>query len=156
MIFNSNDDLTKEIYVTVQEADSYCSLRLDTTSWLDYSDDAKQKAIYMATERIDRLKYRGCKSGTNLEFPRNGDTVIPIAIKKACCLIAFQLLDGRDIELEIETNRVVSEGHSAARATYDPGFALEHITAGIPSYEAWSLLKPYLIDPRALTISRVG
>lgn len=144
-------------YVTNDEADTYFGNKFNATLWDDCSEDDKTKLLYEATQRIDRLKYRKKKTTFEqpLEFPRGGDLEVPNDIKVACCEIAYQILDGRDIDLEVEDGRIVSESYSGVRVNNNPDFVLDHIHAGIPSYLAWTYLLKYLVDPKTTTLTRV-
>lgn len=82
------------------------------------------------------------------------DVDIPVDIQIACCEIAIALLDGRDIDLDIENLAVDSQSQAGIRTSYSRKYALEHVRAGIPSALAWNYLRPYLRDFRAVIISR--
>jgi hypothetical protein len=144
-------------YADIEYADSYFMTRLNTAVWDDAVDADKTKALTMATEAIDRLNFLGCKYDAEQEnqFPRDDDTVIPADIKKACCLIAFALLDGVDPEKEFENLFVSSNSFGGVRTTFDRPPVAAHIAAGIPSYRAWTLMFPYLRDPANLKLRRV-
>lgn len=116
----------------------------------------KYKALYMATRIIDRLNYIGSKTETDQEheFPRNGETTVPQDILDACCEIAISLLDGYNDDIEYENQFVQQQKYSNVQTTYNRPAASEHIIAGVPSIVAWRLLKPYLRDPNAVSLSR--
>lgn len=156
-MFDSTTDLTRDTYVLDTEADAYFDRKLDKGVWCQCPNTDKNKAIYEATERIDRLKFRGTRTTPTqvLAFPRDGEIVIPNVIKKACCEVAYELLDGREPDFEVEEGRILSESYSGVRMNNNPGYVLDHINAGIPSLLAWSYLKPYLVDPFARSLVRV-
>jgi hypothetical protein len=98
---------------------------------------------------------RAAESAQELEFPRGSDTEVPEAIRRACYEIAFSLLDGKDPELELENLSVSSQGYSSVRTTYNRNqVPLEHIINGVPSAEAWRLLRPFLRDGDHIKLSR--
>ena len=144
-------------YGTLDEAETYFGERLNTVVWENAIPGDRLKALYMATRAIDRLNIAGIKldDDQELQFPREGDTVVPADIKLACFECALAFLDGVDMELEQKNLGMTSDAFSGARATYDSHFVEEHIRAGIPSGQAWSYLYPYLRDPREIVISRV-
>ena len=92
-----------------------------------------------------------------LEFPRDNDTVVPAAIEHACYFIAYALLDGRDPEMELENLAVTSHRYSSVGTAYNRDIApLEHIVNGIPSVNAWNLLKPFLRPNTEVRFTRVS
>lgn len=144
-------------YVTVIEADDYFSELYKRALWSEITVTERQQALNSATAMIDRLKFAGAKHDADqeLEFPRDDETDVPTDIKVACFELAYSLVDGKDAELEIENLPIVAKGYSAIRSTFDRTFVLEHVRAGIPSYAAWTRLKPYLCDDKAVVIRRV-
>lgn len=171
-------------YVTMNETQAYFETRLHTEAWDSSDFEQRQKALYDATRRIDRLNFAGEKAAAyqyrqtlscpnapsdseikaintagltqELAFPRGTDSEIPQAIKDACCEIAYALLDGRDPDKDLEDLATVSQGFSSIRNTKDRSFAHEHLLAGIPSAYAWSLIRPFLRDPRQIKLVRVS
>lgn len=162
LYFNQSSDCVSEMfsptYGTLQEAHNYLSRKLNNTSWLEAIPEKRQAAITEATRIIDTLNFRGKKhiSTQLLQFPRGTDSVIPYDIKFACFEIALRLLDGFDPELEVENLGSTNQGIAGLRDTYDRSFVLDHIRAGVPSPRAWSLLLPYLVDPKTIIVSRVN
>lgn len=169
-------------YVTLQEAQDYFETRLHSEPWDTYSVQDRNKALATATRQIDRLNFAGEKHAayeyreslnTNLytkaqekaiaeagltqtlQFPRGSDTEVPNDIKIACMEIAFELLDGKDPEKELENLATISQGFSSIRNTQDRSFVHEHLNAGIVSALAWRYLRPYLRDGFDIKISRV-
>lgn len=145
-------------YGTLQEAHNYLSRKLNNEAWLEAIPEKRLAAITEATRIIDTLNFRGKKyiSTQLLQFPRTNDTTVPYDIKIACYEIALRLLDGFDPEYEVENLGSTNQGVGGLRDTYDRSFVLEHIRSGVPSPRAWALLKPYLVDPRTVIISRVN
>jgi len=145
-------------YADTEFGDDYFENILNTAAWdSETDDDIKTKALKEATIWIDGLNFKGQKADATQEnqFPRGTDTEVPAAIKEACCDMALALLDGMDVELEVNDRRLVSTGYSAVRGTYNTGIVNEHVAAGIPSYRAWRKLLPYLRTATAIRISRV-
>lgn len=147
-----------QAYGTLAGANSYFASRLRMRGlWANASNEDKNAALTEAREWIDRLNFKGSKTDDSqlFEFPRDGDSVVPTDVEKAAYEIAAKLLDGMDPELEIKNLGNISQGFGPARTTYDRAFVLEHLSAGIVSAKAYSLLKPFLNDSRALQLSRV-
>lgn len=146
------------MYMTLLEAEAYFLTRLNTEAWDSATDDEKTAGLTMATEAIDRLNYLGDMTDSDQanQFPRDADTVVPDDIKKACAEDALMLLDGFDVELELEQLNMVSQGYANVRSTYDRTAPPPHIVAGIASSVAWRYLKPYLRDVNTFRVNRVS
>lgn len=147
-----------EYYGSISGAGNYFNKRLNTAKWDNATYNDREASLIQATRAIDKLNIGGDKadSDQNLQFPRDDDSTIPASIEYACYEIALVLLDGVDMDQEVQTIGVMSESYSGARTTYDGDYVNEHLRAGIPSIEAWELLKPFLRDPRLLRLSRVS
>lgn len=146
-----------EPYVTVSEANGYFSTRLNSENWDEADVVSQTKALKTGTRLINRLRFKGFKTGLDKQynqFPRNDEIIIPDSIKIANCEIAFELLGDINIELEIQNMGFLRNEYASVKTEADPKVYLEHMRAGIPSYLAWEYLKPYLLDPRTLTLSR--
>lgn len=145
-------------YGTVETADAYFNTRLYTQDWDDSSDDDKLKSLYMATRIIDSLNFAGSKADSEqeLEFPRGSDTEVPDNIIKATFEIALKLLGGDTRESVLSKVGVTSNSWGTVKQTYDADKVPEWIVSGIPSPEAWALLRPFLYDPSILPIRRVS
>lgn len=90
-----------------------------------------------------------------LEFPRGQDTDVPQEIEWACYEIAIALLEGFDPEDAIERLRVIRQSYAAVRTTYaEDAQSQEYLGYGIPSARVWRWLKPYLLGPNPIRISR--
>jgi len=142
-------------YGTVNDADDFFTARLNTSAWFDTSPGDRAKALLGATELIDRLNYIGDKTDANqdLQFPRDGDTDVPLAIEQACYWIALELLSDYDPETEANLIPVVQDTW-VATTKYDRSFLPRRLAAGIPSDRAWQLLYPYLRDPSNIQLIR--
>lgn len=147
-----------ETYVTTSEVDTYASERLNSRAWETASTTNRNKAIIQATRIMERLNYSDEKTEEDqeLEFPRGSDVTIPQAIKDACCEIVIALLGGADVERKADQQKVTSRRYASVGTSYDPRIVSEHAAAGVPSYEAWLLLRPYLADPSSVVISRIS
>lgn len=148
-------EITATSLDSVDNADAYFALKLNTGAWDNADSDIKQLALNDATEIINRFEFIGCKTVSTQanEFPRSGilfdnilldETLVPDKIRKALYEIAFALLRGVDTEREIRSQSVISRGFSTVRTTYDPRRTLEHIQYGVPSAIAWLYLLPFL------------
>jgi len=144
-------------YGNLTEANNYFARRLRSKYWQEATTDEKIAALTEATRIIDSLNFIGTKTSTEqlLEFPRGKDTQVPFSIRIASYEIALALLDEVDPNLEVENLSSQSQGFGGLRDTYSRDFVLDHIRAGVPSAQAWAYLKPYLIDPNTIRLSRV-
>lgn len=144
-------------YMTEAQAIAYFDNRLYTKAWDNAQQTNREKALREATCIINRLRFAGAKTATSQEneFPRNGETSVPTPIMEASAEIALSLLDGVDVNAELNNLQVAAEGYSNVKTTYERGFALEHQAAGVPSPVAWLLIKPYLVDVQSVTLIRV-
>jgi hypothetical protein len=133
-------------YVTLEEADEYLNSIFNTDDWFMMGDSDKQKAINSATKMINVLSFIGDKTDASQEneFPRNGDLIVPQAIKDACCEIALKLSKGYDPEIEQENLNVVQSAFASVKTNYDRTRPDHYVVAGIPSATAWRLLQQYL------------
>lgn len=162
-------------YVTLAEADTYHASRLFRELWANTAAGEREKALLAASEHIDRLNFIGVKHAAYVQmqatphdrdaileasatqerqFPRGSDTEVPDDIKIACYEQAFQLVDGRDPDMEFEQLTTQSEGISSVRRTYGRSYAQEHLLHGIVSPLAWRYLKPYLRDGQNIELRR--
>lgn len=145
-------------YITFAEGDTFFASRLDANVWTNATESDKNKALKMATKRIDRLNYQGFridKDSTN-QFPRGTDASVPQDIKDASALIAIELLDGWDDQLENENLFMVEQKYDKISSKYDRSNTPEYILAGIPTLEAWRYIRPFIRDPRTIDFSRTS
>lgn len=97
---------TANSYATVAEGDTYFDERVQATNWTGEADaDVKERALIMATRRIDTLRFEGSKSasGQALKWPRidafddNGDEyatdAVPTIVKHATFEQALTILN---------------------------------------------------------------
>lgn len=147
-------------YGSVEGADIYFQSKLHSEEWFDYSADQKALALQSATFAIDRLSY--CYDKTDplqlLEFPRDGEIVVPGQIIQAIYEEAFQLLTDGPVSKQISKMEVTSRQFSSIRTTYSRGIVLdtERYRWGIGSQLAWMLLQRYLCRNRTVRLHRVS
>lgn len=146
-------------YGTIAEADLFFTQEyLDKDQlWAQEPVDNKTAALSMATRAIEGLNFAGSKNSESqeLEFPRGDDTQVPDDVKHATYILALEILDGADVNFM--TNKLSENAmiHGGARNRRTTEFIPAHLRNGIPSADSWNLLKPYLRDPGAITLSRV-
>ena len=148
-------------YSTYVDANTYFLNRLHVSSWDDASTPDKTKSLTEASQRIDRLNFRGLKilETQELAFPRYytdlviGAEVVPEEIKKACYEIAFSLLDEVDPDADLS---VVSRKFDRVSTTYNRDQIAEHQAAGIPSALGWKYLLPYLARNKTIKLNRLS
>lgn len=145
-------------YNTVTEVDTFMALRLRTSSWDNASGGDKNAANSMATGIIDRLNFLGERTVAlqDNEFPRDEDTDVPQTIKDAHSLIVLALLDGKEPEMEFENLTLTKHKYAQVLSEYDRSQLPPHILAGVPSFEAWTILRPYLRDGSRISMARVS
>jgi len=166
-------------YGTTAKATAYFAAKLHATVWSGAVAADRPKALLAAAKIIDALNFKGYKStvyaamlanssitqadirvaevAQELEFPRDADATVPVAIEEACYEIAYALLDGRDPEMELEALAVTSQRYAAVGTSYDRSVSPSaHILNGVPSMVAWRILLPYLRDSNEIKLSRVS
>lgn len=145
-------------YNTVTTANDFFEARLVKPSWENATSGNKTKALNMAYSILEKLNYLGEKAeeDQDSEFPRGDDTDVPTAILEAEALIAAALLDDFDIEQERNNLSMILHRYGQVTTSYDRSELPLHIIAGVPSYEAWLLLKPFIRDVNEIKLSRVS
>ena len=86
-------NVPQDSYVTVAEADAYHAIRPSANAWAALSEPDKEQRLVAASDYLDsQYIFNGKKTDENQprEFPRNGATEIPTAIKKAVFELALQ------------------------------------------------------------------
>lgn len=149
-----------EPYLTVNDAQALLSeltLIEDRQAWVEASPEDQFSALSLATRDIDSLNFAGSPAvaGQPRKFPRGTDTESPPAILEACVMIAVERLDGKRPGEEVENQGLSGTSYASVRTTYDRASGPEHLAAGIVSFEAWRLLRPFLRDPSTFKQSRV-
>lgn len=139
-------------YATAYFADH----RLIAYAWTDSTAEKQDIAIQMATDALERLNYDGSKTDAeqDLQFPRDGDTEIPVAMKQACCECAYAFIDGYDQEYEMDNVRATSLKFANVVTKYDSRVVPYHKIEGIPSIKAWQLIQPFLRDTKSMELIR--
>jgi hypothetical protein len=171
--------LVPKYYGTIHGADEYFAQRLHEQTWSRAKATDHEKALWAASLIIDALNFKGDKhsvyevlqANSNasaeiiraadasqvLEFPRDADTEVPEEIRVATYEIAHSLLDGKDPDLELEALGIVSQSIQDTTTSYSrEQVPIEHIINGIPSTQAWRLLRSYLREDDAIILSRIS
>jgi hypothetical protein len=145
-------------YADVAAGDEYFASRVGSDAWDDSEDSDKIKALGHATRIIDALNILGQKAEADQDnqFPRYGQTDVPVEIINATCEIALALLDGINPELELENLSHTQTGYANVKSTFNRDQLPEHTLAGVPSVTAWRLLKPWLPDNRSVSMVRAS
>ena len=140
----------------VGEADTFLAQRLPDTAWTAADEVAKTQVLNMATQAIDRLNFENNKTVDSqvLEFPRDGDTVVPSNIIDACILLSVEFLNGTTVNDLRNQADYKLQAYARVKTEYKEGNS-PHYMAGIPSAEAWDLLKPYLRQS-SITLNRIS
>ncbi len=160
-----------DAYGTLSEANNYFDNRLRSVAWKRAKTIDKKAAMHEATQMIDQLNFAGIKADASQthQFPRgptpqiicgvtttgDPDTEIPTDIKKACFEVAMKLIQGYDPDREADILVANSQTYNNVRTGYDRSFIPDYMRAGIPSFRAWTYLKPYLRDPEEIDLVRV-
>jgi hypothetical protein len=149
-------------YADLTFAAAYFPERMESCAWDAATGDLRLRALRAATRLIDTLNFIGYKTVTDgsqaREFPRNGETEIPLEVKEANCEVALAFLAGKSLDGLDYASGVQSESVGDASVSYGPrgkGTLLME-TAGTLSQVAGRLLNPWLVDPRAIRLERVG
>lgn len=162
-------NLNVDHYGTVTGGDLYFNNRLNSKQWRQASPDDKRKSLIMATQLIDRLNFIGSRSYTlqRLQFPRTeilenigvqlsvSAERVPDDIITACYLIGLKLLSGYSPDSETNSLAISMSKFHVAQTFYERSFVLEHQRAGIPSQEAWLMLRPYVDPNNTITLIKV-
>lgn len=170
-----------DAYGTLSEANNYYDNRLRSVAWRRAKKEDKKSAMVEATQLIDRLNFAGIKADASQvhQFPRgpvprrvnltagvapcgcadvtvrDPDTEVPTDVKKACFEIAIKLIQGYDPDREADILAVNQQAYSNVRTGYDRSYIPDYMAAGIPSFRAWTYLRPYLRDPHEIDFVRV-
>ncbi len=169
------NQLRIQYYGTIHEAETYFAKRLHEQTWSKSKAVDHEKALWAATLIIDALNFKGDKHSVYevlqansetirvaedsqvLEFPRDADMEVPEEIRVATYEIAHSLLDGKDPDLELEALGIISHSIQDTTTSYNrEQVPIEHIINGIPSTQAWRLLRPYLREDDAIILSRIS
>jgi hypothetical protein len=85
---------TANSYISEVDASSYFDERLNVGAWTAAVSDDRARALISATRWVDTQWFKGDKATKEqaLEFPRDGDDVIPVAVQWAVCEVVLALL----------------------------------------------------------------
>lgn len=141
-------------YISVADADAYFENQLFSDAWTNATTDTKEKALKMATAKIDMQPLKGRKSveTQTLQFPRMlysdhagmwwADAEVPQIVKNATCEEAQAILTTQ--ESANKRGQLQAQGVSSFKV----GSASETFTGrydnGLLSATAKRLLAPYL------------
>lgn len=171
-----------DAYGTLSEANNYFDNRLRSVAWKRAKKEDKKSALHEATQMIDRLNFVGIKTDPDQvhQFPRgpsvkkscqqiligiplcgcneivrDANTEIPTDIKNACFEVAIKLIQGYDPDREADILMATNQTFNNVRTGYDRSFIPDYMRAGIPSFRAWTYLRPYLRNPEEIDLVRV-
>jgi hypothetical protein len=145
-------------YGTIEEANDFFASRLHNWDWDNADADTRVRALNQATELIDQFDFIDQKAdeSQDLEFPRTGQSDVPRPIKRACFLIAQDMIGGRDPGADFENLALRTEVFAGLRAEHDRnGNPQEHLNNLIPNVQAWNLIRPWLRIVKSFTWNRV-
>lgn len=135
------------MYGSISEGDEFFGNRLHCWDWTNADNDTKRRALNEASELIDQFDYidQRADPAQEHEFPRTGQTEVPVQIKRAAYLIAQDMIGGRDPAADFENLALRTEVFSGLRAEYNrAGNPQEHLANLIPNPQAWNLIRPWL------------
>lgn len=146
-----------DAYGTLSEANIYFDNRLRSVAWKLAKKEDKKSAMKEATEMIDCLDFIGSKTDSAQihQFPRQTNIDVPTDIKYACFEIAIKLIQGYDPDREADILAVQGQSYSGVKTSYNRTFVPDYMRAGIPSFSAWTYLKPYLRNPEEIDLNRL-
>jgi len=129
-------------YVTYAEAEAYMSNRLFVVAWDGAGQQTCEKALMMATKRIDALMLSGAKTASAqvLQFPRRGTISVPQGVKDAVCEEALAILAGG------EDGNARADLQAAGVTSFNIGGMSETLKegTGLLSSAALGLIAPYM------------
>lgn len=145
-------------YGTIDEANAFFAARLHNWDWTNADADTRIRALTESTELIDQFDFldQKAEASQELSFPRTGQTEAPIQIKRACFLIAQDMIGGRDPSADFENLSLKTEVFAGLRAEHArDGNPQEHLNNLIPNVQAWNLIRPWLRIVKNFTWNRV-
>jgi hypothetical protein len=156
-------------YGTIEGGDLYHQTRVHAWDWENATTEDKLKALYTATQAMDKFCFVGVKTDDDqgLEFPRTrtlsdgtvnligGVAGIPSGVVDAAYLIADALVGGRDPQADFESQNVKVETFGPVRTEFATNRApQQHIANLIPSASAWALILPFLGISTSFTVDK--
>ncbi len=140
---------TSNSYVTEAEADTYMRLRPGAEDWAELDTQDKRGHLIFATIQIEREVFWSRKSveAGALQFPRNGETVVPLGVQHAQLEQALDLMTGnfsrRQEFLEMQAAGVRQSDAGDTRIRMYP-FHAESMAKFKLCSQARNLLNPYI------------
>ena len=116
-------------YATLTEANTYFDARLHTANWTAALDDDKNRALAMATRRIEQEKFYGDRATDTqkLKFPRVNigfldgillDNIIPEMLKEAQFELAIHLLATDMSQKSVDTGNIAEASVGSISVKY--------------------------------------
>lgn len=132
-------------YIDYAGAENYMSERLYVAAWDGAGQQTCEKALIMATRKIECLPVAGAKTNKlqKLQFPRNRDIAIPDNVKFAVCEEALAILAGGangDSRAKLQAAGVQDFTIGSLSETFKPGAN----GINLLSPEAVRLMEPYM------------
>ena len=156
---------TSNSYISLADADTFWSKKLETEEWLAFSKDERDKALIQATSQSEMLVHLGVKyynttvKEQSLHYPRANDIdevdgstiIIPQPIEDYTCIQALYLLEKWKSPDLLDRRQLQSEGIS--NISLD-GISENYRFNGAKnmSVEAWELLRAYIVRQSHINI----
>ena len=146
-------------YVTRTEAQSYMDERIETDNWDDASNADQDRALIMATNRLEREEYRGGATTTTqrLRHPRAGlitrdgqsydQDIVCRPVKEATYELALAILDGNYVESDTGLEEYTSVTIGPLNVTPNLGR-----NAGVLPRRVQQLLEPVRVGASAYSV----
>jgi len=134
------------MYVTPDEAQTYVDAVMNPEPWELSTDSLRTRAIKSAQRIIESLN----TSGTLVDGEPTDE------IKDATILIAIELLDGADPDLDQYNATIKELQFDRLRQTNKSGETPLHIIAGVPSTKAFNILRRYMPDITTVRLGRTS
>ena len=142
--FTAEDAEIATSYLSLEDANKIISKQTNSDNWNDADDEVKKMLLMQPSYAVDgAVKYKGTRTSSTqlLEFPRNGETIIPNNIKFAVALTAMKISNDdifKNIKVEtiakhtteyfakVEIDDEVMIFLKSLRATTIPVFGIEY------------------------------
>jgi len=92
--FTETDYEIANSYLSVLDADAIILKQTNSENWNNATNDIRQMLLIQASYAVDgAITYKGTKTSSNqlLNYPRNGDMILPNNIKLATALTAMKI-----------------------------------------------------------------
>lgn len=151
-------------YISLINANTYFDARLHTTAWTDaLTDDIRNRALAMATKRIDQETFYGTRSTDiqKLAFPRDGlgdldsvelDGIIPEMLKDATCELAIYMISNDMSKPSVDTSNMSEVAVGSIKVKY----AIDKNDNVSQSYDTLPPFVLSLLDDLSRTVSSGG